>query len=137
MNNRMKKLIAAVILLAGGAVFIVFGCITLRQMKTFDQVPAVVTKVAREWTTDSDGSDVEDITIYVTYTVDGKEYTESLQNTKTNYKEGDEITVFCDPSDPTNVTGASKGGAALQLTFGGVIALAGLATAAGVIIKGR
>ncbi|MBR4727926.1 MAG: DUF3592 domain-containing protein, partial [Clostridia bacterium] len=107
MNNQLKKLIAVLILLAGGAVFIAFGAISFKEMREFKPVPAVVSHIEREWTPNGDGTDTENITIIVTYTVDGQEYTEKLQNTKTNYKQGDEITVLYNPEDPTEVSGAT------------------------------
>lgn len=128
MNNQLKKLIAVLILLAGGAVFIVLGVTSLKEIREFKQVPAVVSHIEREWTPNGDGTDTEDIKIIVTYTVDGQEYTEELQNTKTSYKQGDEITVLYNPEDPTKVSGATKTMAIIQLAAGGALALAGAAT---------
>ena len=137
LNNNIKKLIAIVLVMIGGVVFIIFGSITAKQMKTFIKVPAVVSHISREWTPDGDGGETEEIKIFVTYTVDGQEYTEELNNTKTNLKEGENITVLYNPEDPTEVSGASKGGVALQIGFGSLFLLGGLASLAALIIKGR
>lgn len=126
MNSQMKKLIAAIILIAGGAIFIVFGATSIKEMRDFKQVPAVVSHIEREWTPNGDGTDTEEIRIFVTYTVDGKEYTEELQNTKTNYKQGDAITVLYNPADPTEVSGATKTMTVIQFAIGGVLVLAGM-----------
>ena len=126
MNSQMKKLIAAIILIAGGAIFIVFGATSIKEMRDFKQVPAVVSHIEREWTPNGDGTDTEEIRIFVTYTVDGKEYTEELQNTKTNYKQGDAITVLYNPEDPTEVSGATKTMTVIQFAIGGVLVLAGV-----------
>ena len=91
----------------------------------------------RMWGRDGDGGETEEIKIFVTYTVDGQEYTEELNNTKTNLKEGENITVLYNPEDPTEVSGASKGGVALQIGFGSLFLLGGLASLAALIIKGR
>ena len=137
LNNNMKKLIACLFLIVGGVVFIVFGGITVKEIQNYPEVSAVVSHLEREWVPDEDGYDREEITVFVTYTVDGQEYTEELQNSKTNYKQGDEITVHYNPEDPTKVTGASKGGATLQFVFGGVLVLAGLGSAALTVSRGR
>ncbi len=137
MNNRMKKLLAVLILLVGGVVFIVFGATSMKEMREFRQTPAVVSHIEREWTPNGDGTDTEEIKIFVTYTVDGQEYTEELQNTKTSYKEGDKITVLYNPEKPTYVSGATKGIAAIQFVAGGVLVLAAIGTLAMLIIRGR
>lgn len=137
MNGNIKKLIAILLFVAGGVVFVIFGGITLKEIKNFTPVPAVVSHITREWTPNGDGTDTEDISIFVTYTVDGQEYTEELQNTKTNYKQGDEITVLYNPEDPTQVSGATKGIAAIQMGVGILFVLGGLASLAMLIIKGR
>ena len=80
-----------------------------------------------EDTYDADGAHQE-ITIWVQYRVAGQAYEEPLSFTKTNLKEGDEITVRYNPDNPKEVSGASKGGAALYFAFGGLITVAGAAT---------
>lgn len=137
MSNTIKRLIATVLFVVGGAVFIVFGCVSLKEIRNFTPIPAVVSHVTREWTPNGDGTDTEDISIFVTYTVDGQEYTEELQNTKTSYKQGDEITVLCNPEDPTQVSGATKGLAAIQIGAGALFALGGILAFVKGIIKGR
>lgn len=137
MNNRIKKLLAVLLLLAGGVVFIVFGAVSMKEIKNYIQTPAVVSHVEREWTPNGDGTDTEEIKIFVTYTVDGQEYTEELQNTKTGYSQGDTITVLYNPENPAQVSGATKGIAAIQFIAGGVLVLAALGTLAATIIKGR
>ena len=137
MNNNLKKLIVFVLMIVGGATFIVFGAISLKEIRTYKPVDAVVAHIQRDWTPNGDGTDTEEIRIIVTYTVDGTEYTEELMNTKTNLQKGDEITVLYNPADPTQVSGATKGIAAVQLAFGAVLALAGLGSIAVFFIRGR
>ena len=137
LNNKLKKMLFSLVAVAGGVIFIVFGAVTMKEMKNFTRVDAVVEHVQREWVPNGDGSDTQEISIYVRYTVDGKEYVEELQNTKTNLHEGDQITVLYNPEKPSEVSGASKGGAALQFAVGGVFALAGLFSLAATVIKGR
>ena len=137
MSNQLKKLIAVIILLAGGAIFIVFGATSVKELRDFKQIPAVVSHIEREWTPNGDGTDTEEITIFVTYTVDGQEYTEELQNTKTTYKQGDQITVLYNPADPTVVSGATKTMTIIQFAIGGVLILAGIGTFVFKFLGGR
>ena len=125
MNSQMKKLIAVIILIAGGIVFIVLGAISVKELREFKRVPAVVSHIERDWTPNGDGTDTEELKIFVTYTVDGKTYTEELQNTKTTYKQGDEITVLYNPAKPSEVSGATKTMSVIQFAVGGVLVLAG------------
>ena len=125
--NRFLQKAAPFIMLAGGIFFLVLGFVNLKQMKTFVEVPAVVSRVDGEDTYDADGAHQE-ITIYVQYRVAGQAYEEPLSFTKTNLNEGDEIIVRYNPDNPKEVSGASKGGAALYFVFGGLITLAGAAT---------
>ncbi|MCR5041171.1 MAG: DUF3592 domain-containing protein [Clostridia bacterium] len=135
--NLVKRFIAPLLLIAGGILFIVFGFRTVKEMKDFPQTDAVVSHLTREWVPDGEGYETEQITVYVTYTVDGKEYTEALQNGKTNYEQGDAIKVYYDPADPTYVSGASKSGATIQLAFGSVIALGGLGGLVAALVRRR
>lgn len=97
----------------------------LKQMKTFVEVPAVVSRIEITDTYDPDTGSGQDVTIYVQYRVAGQAYEEPLSFTRTNLKEGDEITVRYNPNNPKEVSGASKGGAALYFAIGGLFALAG------------
>lgn len=137
MSQQIKKLIGSVIALVAGIVFIVFGCISMKEIKKFVPVDAVVSHVQREWVPDDEGFEQEELTFFVTYTVDGQEYTEQLQNTKTSLEKGDQITVRYNPENPKEVSGATTGIAAVQIAFGSLFALAGLGIAALTVIKGR
>ena len=137
MNNAIKKIIFGLLVLAGGVVFIVFGSISLKEVKTLPTTEAVVSHVQKEWVSDGEGGETQEITIFVTYTIDGEEYTEELQNAKTSLKKGDNITVYYKPGDPTYVSGATKGLAAIQISIGCVIALIGLGMMVSAVIKGR
>ena len=123
--NRIIQKIAPFIALAGGILFIVLGFMNLKQMKTFVEVPAVVSRIEITDTYDPDTGSGQDVTIYVQYRVAGQAYEEPLSFTRTNLKEGDEITVRYNPNNPKEVSGASKGGAALYFAIGGLFALAG------------
>lgn len=137
MNNQViRKLIACILILVAGVVFIVFGCISFKEVKTFPEVSAVVTRVDKE-IVDNGEDHSEEITAYVRYTVDGKEYNEILQNHSGNIAENDQITVRYNPEKPEYVTGATKGSGTLQLVVGIVLCIAGVTSSAVTLIKGR
>ncbi len=137
MNNRLVKLIASVIAILGGILFIVMGFVGISQVKNYPEVDAIVTSVERDSTIDADGTTTENITVYVSYTVDGKEYNEQIDDTNGNVKEGDQITVRYNPEKPDKVTATTKTAGIVRIVFGIVISLAGLASLVLFLTRGR
>ncbi len=137
MNNRLVKIAVSVIAVLGGILFIVLGFVGISQAKNFPEVDAVVTSVERESTVDSDGTTSETVTVFVEYTVDGKEYNEKLDDANSNVKEGDRISVRYNPEKPDKVTATTKTAGIVRIVFGIVIALAGIASLVLLIIRGR
>ena len=90
-----------------------------------------------ETTIDEDGATSETATVYVSYTVDGTEYNEVLDDSNSDMKEGDKVTVRYNPEKPNKVTATTKTAGFVRIAFGAVILLAGLASLALLIIKGR
>ena len=133
-NQKIKKLLVSLMIIAAGIAFIIFGSISFKEVKNFPEVQAVVTKVETNIVQDDEGT-TEEKTIYVQYTVDGVEYNEVLQNTSSNAQENETITVRYNPEKPEYVTGATKASGTLQLAVGIVIAVAGLASAVITFIK--
>ena len=127
MKNRIVKLIATIIAVLGGIMFIVLGCVGISQVKNFPEVEATVTAVEIESTVDTDGTTTETATVHVSYTVDGTEYNEVLDDSKSDMKEGDVITVRYNPEKPNKVTATTKTAGFVRIAFGTVIAIAGLA----------
>ncbi len=113
-----KKIFAVIVLIAGGILFLVLGISGLKEIASFPQTAATVTNVEREWVPNGDGSDTEQVTIRVSYTVDGKQYEEELQNAKSSLQKGDQIQVYYDPQKPEYVSGATKGMSMLLIAFG-------------------
>ena len=124
--NRILQKIAPYILLAGGLLFVALGFVNLHQMKAFVKVPAVVSSVEYVDSYDADGTTTQ-VEIKVQYRVDGQLYEELLSFTKTNLNVGDHITVRYNPKNPHEVSGASKGGAALYFAVDGVFTAGGVA----------
>ena len=89
-----------------GLILIIFGIILLSlNTDSYLETVAKVTEVYE--TTDLENSTVYDTT--VTYTVDGKEYTTILTELSEEYKIGDEIKIYYNPENPTEVTPTKAG----------------------------
>ena len=118
-----KKIFAVIVLIAGGILFLVLGFSGLKEIASFPQTDATVTAVESEWVPNGDGGSTQQVTIRVSYTVDGKQYEEVLQNAKSSLKEGDQIQVYYNPQKPEYVSGATKGMSVLLIGFGALCLL--------------
>lgn len=94
--------------------------------KNFPQTEAVVTDIDIVRTVDEDGTSTEEATVYVKYTVDGKEYNEMLSDPSNDLKEGDKIAVHYNPEKTSYVTAATKQSGKLRIVIGSIVAVAGL-----------
>ena len=92
-----------------GIVLIVFGIIMFvinNKNQDYIKTNAVVTssQLIQEAYTDVDGNQVEaTYNATIRYTIDGKEYTDTLDNVS-KYDVGDEITIYYNPKDPSQIT---------------------------------
>ena len=101
------------------------------QNKNYIKTEAVVSKIklAEEEHTDSEGNHLEaTYTVFVKYTVEGKEYEEEL-GILSGYKEGDKVIITYNPSDPSQISQPSS----IILAIG--VLLAGIASLVGGIIS--
>ena len=105
----MRESQTARFLIPVGLLFIIFGIvmffITLNN-QNYIKIEATVTNVqeAQETNVDSDGTTTA--TVYnatVNYTVDGKEYTQTLDNVS-KCKVGDKMDIYYNPKDPNQIT---------------------------------
>lgn len=92
-----------------GIIFIVFGTVMFMintKNQDYVKVEGFVSKaeLIEEAHTDIDGNHVDaTYKVYVKYTVDGNEYDQELGELS-GYKEGDKITIYYDPDDPSKIT---------------------------------
>ncbi len=128
MKNQVVKIFSSAILLVGGVLFIAMGAKNLSDINSFSEVSAVVTEVQVETSIDADGEETVNETVYVDYTVDGKEYNEILQFASGSYEKGDTVTVLYDPQKPEYVTGATKKTSMISIGAGILFALGGIGT---------
>ncbi len=133
----LKKFMFPLIALVLGILAIVFGVKGMSEAKNFPEVKALVTDIDTTVTYDADNNSTEEYTIYVKYTVDGKEYNEVLNGGSGNIKEGDEITVRYNPEKPDYVTDVTTKTATLFIIIGAVVTVIGLGTFAVMFIRKR
>ena len=111
-----------------GLIFTICGIIFLFasiQNQDYIQTDAVISKVELEQEAyiDSDDNRVEaTYTISVKYTVDGKEYEEELGGLP-KYNIGDKMTIYYNPSNPSQITQTKSLMLPIIIIIGGVIAL--------------
>ena len=138
MKKLVNRFLPPVAVLVFGIIVLIVGSITMSEVKNFPEVSAVVTSAEKEYVYDSaDDTHREEITAYVSYTVDGKTYNELLNNASTSLETGDSITVRYNPDDPSYVTGASKGSATFAVVLGVILTIGGLVFLAYKFISGR
>ncbi len=77
--------------------------------KGFESTTAVIERIEEDETFVGEDPNDKQYIAYVTYTVDGKEYTEALDSYSPSYEVGKAIKVKYDPADPATVRDASLG----------------------------
>ena len=130
MTAFMRESSVARILIPMGIILIIFGiCMFFINNSNKDYVKTVATvskvELSQEAYTDPDGNEVDaTYTVRVKYTVNNKEYT-GLFGEFPEYKVGDKLTIYYDPSDPNNITQSKSMIIPVVITLGGVASLIG------------
>ena len=120
-------LVLALVSLCGG-VYIGFF-----QTRGFETAKATIVRIDEEPDLTSTEANAKIYTTFVTYTVNGQEYTGELDSYASNYKVGKEVQVKYDPADPTKIYSASKGFAIYLIGIGAALIAASVVT----IMKNR
>ena len=130
----MRESQTARFFIPAGLVLIIFGIvvfvITLNN-QNYVKIKATVTNVEETQETNVDDGETNITTIYnatVNYTVDGKEYTQTLDNVS-KCKVGDKMDIYYNPKDPNQITQTKS------IILPIVIIVAGIASFAGGIIS--
>ena len=113
-----------------GLILIIFGIVMLvinmknqNYIKTDSTVIDV--KLTQEAYVDNDGNQVEaEYSATVKYTVDGKDYTDTLDNVG-KHDIGDTITIYYNPSDPSQITQTKSIILPIIIIVGGLASLTG------------
>ncbi len=117
------KVLAALLILVAMAVIGIGVYIGFFQSRGFESATATIVRIDEEDDTTSTEANDKTYTTTVTYTVDGKTYTEILDTYASSYKVGKEVKIKYDPADPATIR-ADSPGIALYLIGLGVVLLA-------------
>ena len=130
----MRESQTARFFIPAGLILIIFGIvvfvITLNNQK-FIKIEATITNVEETQETNVDDDGTNTTTVYnatVNYIVDGKEYTQTLDNVS-KCKVGDKMDIYYNPKDPNQITQTKS------LILPIVIIVAGIASLVGGIIS--
>ena len=113
-----------------GLILIIFGIIVFNinsKNQNYLKVDAIVSSVelTQEAYDDTDGNRVEALySASIKYTVDGKEYNETLDNVS-KYDVGDKVTIYYNPDDPSQITQTKSMILPIVMIVGGIAALTG------------
>ena len=130
----MRESSTARFLIPAGLILVIFGIfmlvINLKNQNYIKTESTVIdVKLTQEAYTDAEGNIVEaEYSATVKYTVDGKEYTDTLDNVG-KYNIGDTIEIYYNPSDPSQITQTKS------IVLPIVIIVAGAASLTGGIIS--
>ena len=122
-------------LIPAGVILIVFGVFFFgasKQNQNYKEVESTVTGVEMEEaaSTDAVGNRTEaTYTVTVRYTVSGREYEAELYGVS-RYEEGDRMTIYYDPNDPSQITQTKS------LILPLIIIAVGIAAVVGGIVSG-
>lgn len=108
MGRRLSPRATAILLLVLGCIALAVGIMELRKQHRFSVTDAVITRIDEDVDFTSDDLRT-DYTVYVHYTVGGKDYDEVLGYFENGYEEGKTIQIRYNPENPTDVTGNGKG----------------------------
>ena len=109
MFSFMRESSTARFLIPAGIILIVFGTVMFfinNENRNYIKIEAKVIDVKEEQETNTDSDGTHTSTIYnvkLTYTVDGKKYTGTLDNVS-KHKVGDKMTIYYNPEDPNQIT---------------------------------
>ncbi|MBQ6074525.1 MAG: DUF3592 domain-containing protein [Lachnospiraceae bacterium] len=112
-----------------GLIVLVFGIFTfsaVNRIKNFPRTDAAVTRTElyEQEYTDKDGRHEATYTVFVKYTVDGKEY-ESEYGVFSGYKAGDRVEIAYNPKDPKDIAQPNGILLPIGMTAAGAAALIG------------
>lgn len=99
-----------------GIVFLGVGIFFTVRNKNYVETTAVITDIQTRG-----AGDDEDHDVYVSYNVDGQEYSALSDTYSSTYFEGKEISVFYNPDNPQEIHGDSKLLGIIMMAVGGVL----------------
>ena len=126
-NSKLTIILSTVFVIILGIVAVVFGIKALNTpIEKYLKTTATVSDVEIDYSYDEDNIRTENHTVYVDYTIDGKEYKHILYGSDTNLKEGDMVNILYNPENPEQIaTGNEKTTGVIFLVVGAVAIVGG------------
>ena len=124
----MREYSLARFLVPAGIMLIIFGVVMFvisNKNQDYIKIEATVANVMEEQETNVDGDGTYTTTVYnvtVNYTVDEKEYTQTLDNVS-KHKVGDKMIIYYNPKDPNQITQTKSLILPICITIGGIALL--------------
>ena len=120
-----KNVVIAIAFIIGLAVFGYGVYLQFFEGKGYVQTTATITQIDQVWTgyDNETNMDEYDYTVYVEYTVDGKDYTAKSDFYEDGLEKGQEITVYYNPSDPSKMVSEKGIFPYVLMGIGAVIAI--------------
>ncbi len=126
----MRRLVLSLLFFLAGVGMIGYGIYNIFfYNRGMTESTAVIDHIERTMTGyDEDGSAEYDYEVLVSYTVDGKQYQSELGYHEDGFKEGQEIKIYYDPSDPEKLHADTKKMGICLVISGPALWLAALGT---------
>jgi len=104
-KTKKKSFLVPIIFMLAGIGIVVFITITTVNandfQKTASQTTAIVTKIKEVVREDTDGNDYTEHTVYVVFTVNGKEYSGVYNDYHSSMNQGSQVKVYYNPDNPS------------------------------------
>ena len=126
----MRESQTARFFIPAGLILIIFGIVVFvisLNNQNYVKIEATVTNVEEKQETNADSDGTNTTTVYnatVNYTVDGKEYTQTLDNVS-KCKIGDKMDIYYNPKDPNQITQSKSFILPIVIIVAGITSLTG------------
>ena len=128
MSRKLQSLIVMVVM---GVASLGIGCyLSFFSGKGYAKTSGTIVRIEETYLGPSATDDTAEYQydVYVSYTVEGTEYTSLFDYYEDGYEEGKQVTVLYDPADPTQITSESKGIGIYAMVVGVVLLVAAVVT---------
>ena len=116
----MKQLIGAVLGLLFGIVLLVLGFVQKNKQDNYTETTAEIVQIDIE---PGAGDESDTYHVFVKYTVDGMEYKEELDESRSSYRVGDTVKIKYNPKDPSDLTASGRWAMVICFIIGGIMTL--------------
>ncbi len=131
-NNSIIKYVIIFVLAVVSAVFLALTIGDIAKMNAYPKTEAVIDDINVISSGDPDESDSYEV--FVTYTVDGKDYRSQLNHYDASYSVGKKIEVHYNPGDPAEILSAEFTPVIISLVIWGLVFLVSAFLSVNVII---